>query len=267
MKLERLFDMGSGYVLHFSNRTFKEFILDATYKNIYDDVYSFNGDSKANRLRAFWQIEPNHTVSKVIQLLLEHIKEIWSRRDEAIEPKTQTLLEDCARIAERLNQDFLDEHIETILQTESEDKDFSLLAKNIRETIEKNEPEVALDRLHTYVVKYVRKLCDKHDIQYDRNKPLHSCFGVYIKFLRNNDLIESEMTERILKYAISILDAFNFVRNNKSFAHDNDILNYNESMLIFKNISSIIAFVESVESRADSLTRESQSKLWDEITF
>ena len=28
--LERLFGMGSGYVLDFSNRTFEEFILDST---------------------------------------------------------------------------------------------------------------------------------------------------------------------------------------------------------------------------------------------
>jgi len=41
------------------------------------------------------------------------------------------------------------------------------------------------------------------------------------------------MTERILKSSISILDAFNDVRNNKSLAHDNPVLNRNESLLIF----------------------------------
>ena len=37
--LERLFGMGSGYVLDFSNRTFEEFIFDSTGKNIYDSKY------------------------------------------------------------------------------------------------------------------------------------------------------------------------------------------------------------------------------------
>ena len=32
LRLERLFGMGSGYVLDFSNRTFDEFILDNTFK-------------------------------------------------------------------------------------------------------------------------------------------------------------------------------------------------------------------------------------------
>lgn len=55
------------------------------------------------------------------------------------------------------------------------------------------------------------------------------------------------MTERILKTAISNLEAFNDVRNNQSFAHDNSILNYHESLLIFRSISSIVEFINSIE--------------------
>ena len=61
--------------------------------------------------------------------------------------------------------------------------------------------------------------------------------------------IETEMTRRILKTSISLLDAFNPVRNDKTFAHDNPLLNYDESMLIFKNISSLLLFVESIEKK------------------
>ena len=52
--LERLFSMGSGYVLDFSNRTFDEFVFDSTGKSIYDSKYDNGSGSKANRLRAFW---------------------------------------------------------------------------------------------------------------------------------------------------------------------------------------------------------------------
>jgi hypothetical protein len=52
--LEKILGMGSGYVLDFSNRTFEEFVVDSTGKNIYDEKYSSAGGSKANRLRAFW---------------------------------------------------------------------------------------------------------------------------------------------------------------------------------------------------------------------
>lgn len=48
--------------------------------------------------------------------------------------------------------------------------------------------------------------------------------------------------------SISVLDAFNDVRNNRSFAHDNDkILNENESLLIFNHITSAIRFIWALE--------------------
>jgi hypothetical protein len=43
------------------------------------------------------------------------------------------------------------------------------------------------------------------------------------------------------------MESFNKVRNDQSFAHDNPILNYNESILIFNNIASSVKFIESIE--------------------
>ena len=42
-----------------------------------------------------------------------------------------------------------------------------------------------------------------------------------MKRLKVEGQIDSEMTERILKSSIPVLEAFNDVRNNQSFAHDN----------------------------------------------
>ncbi len=270
LKIEKLFDMGSGYVLDFSNRTFSEFILENAGVEIYDPKYDYASGSKANRLRAFWQKEPNHVVGQLLTNLLEYWKAKKQSNYSEITPAEQTLYDECVRITERLKQDSPVEHIEAIRPI-ADDRDFSLLAKSIRESIRNNEPEVALDRLHTFVVKYVRQLCDKHGIGYDKNKPLHSLFGEYVKHLRQNNLIESQMTERILKASISILEAFNDVRNNQSFAHDNPILNYSESILIFSNVTSAIRFIQSIEgdkTEKPETNEQGQSKDgWDEIPF
>ena len=61
-KFERLLDMGGGYVLTFSDRTFDEFILDSTGRTISEPRYKTGGTSKANRLRTFWRIESNPVV-------------------------------------------------------------------------------------------------------------------------------------------------------------------------------------------------------------
>lgn len=129
----------------------------------------------------------------------------------------------------------------------SDDRDFEVVAKAVRDAIERNEPEAGLDRLHTFVIKYVRSLCAARGIDAPRDKPLHSVFGEYVKRLREAGLVESEMSLRILKSSISVLEAFNDVRNNRSLAHDNPVLAYEEALLIFNHIAASIRFLRSMD--------------------
>lgn len=75
-RLEKLFDMGGGYVLDFSNRTLEEFVYDSVKAEIYDDRYYYGSGSKANRLRGLWKHEPENRVGKLIQDLINHAGEI-----------------------------------------------------------------------------------------------------------------------------------------------------------------------------------------------
>jgi len=70
-KLERALDMSSGYVLNFSNRTFEEFFIESVNIEIYDQKYDYGSGSKANRMRAFWDIEPNYIVAQALGTLIE----------------------------------------------------------------------------------------------------------------------------------------------------------------------------------------------------
>jgi len=74
-KLERLFRMGSGYVLNFSNNTFQSFIFESVKIDIYQSKYSHHGGSKAKRLRALWDLESDYVVGKLIKDLLEYLEE------------------------------------------------------------------------------------------------------------------------------------------------------------------------------------------------
>jgi hypothetical protein len=136
----------------------------------------------------------------------------------------------------------------TALAPNGDEKDFAALTRQVKEAIDRNEPEAGLDRLHTFTVKFVRTLCAERGIDVTRDKPLHSLFGEYVKRLKAEGHIDSEMTERILKSSISVLEAFNDVRNNRSLAHDNPVLNYDESLLIFNNVTSSLGFVRAIEA-------------------
>lgn len=262
-KLEKLFEMGGGYVLDFSNWSFAEFVSDTTGKDIYDRKYDYGSGSKANRLRAFWKKEPNHIVGKLIEDLIGYC------RTMSDDPGQVSLFEECERIAWRLKQNSAVEAIEAIT-AEGNQRDFEVLAKAVSDAIEKNEPEAGLDRLHTYVMKLIRSFAKKRGIVIDKTKPLHSVFGEYVKALRKAGLIESEMTERILKSSISIMEAFNDVRNDDSLAHDNTILNYDESLLIFNHVCASIRFIKAIEERAECNTDmdfDQEAIFNDEIPF
>ena len=264
-KFEKLFGMKSGYVMDFSDRTFQEFVGDAVGIDIYDEKYNYGSGSKANRLRGFWEVESNYKTGQLLGKLLEYWIDQARTGIINYDIFEENNYNDCLLIVEKLKTDNPVENIDAI-QANSDDRTFKILAESIRESIMKNEPEKALDRLHTFTIKYVRQLCDNHQITYDKETPLHSLFGGYVKEIVNKGFIESEMTQRILKSSISVLEAFNGVRNNQSVAHDNQILNYNESILIFNNVSNVIRFLETIE-KPKTEEKEETIEEWDDLPF
>ena len=207
---EQLFDMGSGYVLGFSNRTFREFILDTVSRDIDDGTYDYMSGSKANRLRAFWTKEPDHVVARLLESLLELVELEFDpdpdllARGRAILQRLQgaASVEDLAAIPRDLVQ-----------------KDFERRGRSVHDSISEGEPELGLDRLHTFLCGYVDTLAEREGIATSKDKPLHSTFGELIKALRRRGAIETEMAERILKSTISTFESFNSVRNDRTYAH------------------------------------------------
>ena len=135
--IEKFLGMKSGYVMDFSDRTFQEFVGEAIGIDIFDEKYHYASNSKANRLRGFIKIESNYIFGKLLSAFCEywlskvHTGEIDYRDDE-------NLYKECVKLSERLKQEIIVEHIDAI-QPNVDDRNFKLLAKSIRESIEKNE--------------------------------------------------------------------------------------------------------------------------------
>jgi hypothetical protein len=72
--LEKLFQMGGGYVLNFSDRTMGEFFRDDIGIDIYDEKYNYASGSKANRMRGLWQVADDVLVGQSIVKLIEYIE-------------------------------------------------------------------------------------------------------------------------------------------------------------------------------------------------
>lgn len=72
MFIDDLVEMGGGFVLNFSDRTFAQFFAEELNVNIDDPVYSRNGGSKAKRLRYFLQTAGKPTVVRTLNALWEY---------------------------------------------------------------------------------------------------------------------------------------------------------------------------------------------------
>ena len=110
----------------------------------------------------------------------DRVRQVEYARERQISVDEKPLLETCRHTVQRLSVIQPVPEIEAITPNSAE-KVFAVLAKSVRESIQKNEPESGLDRLHTFVVKYIRVLCEKRGISTERDKPLHSLVGEYTR--------------------------------------------------------------------------------------
>lgn len=128
--------------------------------------------------------------------------------------------------------------------------EFKILRDDIHDSLKKGEPTLVLDRLHTYTIKIVKLFCVSHDIEIinDKNRsyPLHSLIGMLSKYYSKNGMV-TKFSEIVMKSSISIFEKFNEIRNNRSFAHDNEIISDQEAMFIIKTVMNLLEFLDYVE--------------------
>ena len=123
--LERLFKMSGGYVLDFTDRTFREFVSDAVQRDIYDQKYKYASGSKANCLRGFFKVETNYVVGTLVQELISYATTLTGY-DASLVPK-------AIAIAKQLLNSSSVADIDAIAGT-ADDRTFEALAKSVRES-------------------------------------------------------------------------------------------------------------------------------------
>lgn len=100
MNLERIFGMGSGLVMDFTNNEFDTFVYSSVKKYIWDDKYAYRSGSKANRLRAFWDCEDNSVVGELLLELLGYWKINSKLKQKDLDE--HVLYQECLKTANRL---------------------------------------------------------------------------------------------------------------------------------------------------------------------
>lgn len=135
------------------------------------------------------------------------------------------------------------------LSSDETDNNFDLLAKEVWSYIESGEPELGLDRLHTYVVRFIRNLYRSHfKKEASREATANNLLGEVANDLKKSGKIKSRMAVEILKSSARVLEEFNHVRNNQSLAHDNsELVGRDEAYFIYQGIAASIRFLKMLD--------------------
>jgi len=240
--------MHSGYVLDFSDRTMSEWFEDELRIDIDDKRYHRRGTSKANRLRTFVEAEPANLVAQMLRALWAHRERSgfspYGVEPEQVERHKATLFDLIHKLEGAHATPVTDS-----LVTFKRDETLEELVQAIRRDASAGKPQAALDRLHTYSMKKFAFLLDQRGTPADREEPLHSRVGRYVKLVDAEKPLRP-ISKQIMKNCIGIFQAYNDVRNNASFAHDNVLPDEAEARFIFETVISMLRFVRSIDPSA-----------------
>lgn len=243
--LEELFGMSTGYVIDFSNNTLQRFIGNITGIDIYTDPGYTEYCSKANKLRQVWNDESDDVVGELLVALLDYLEDYELKHNTLTDYKRKKISQMLV-VANRLKGNSAN----IVLPTPQEET-LNVLLGDINSALSRKRPELVLDRLHTFSSKYLRQICSDNNIAVIDNNgdyyPLHSLAGMLKKKYEQDSLFQSTFTLIAIRNSISLFDQYNSIRNNQSYAHDNDVLDSMEAEFVVRLMANLLSFIDRAE--------------------
>ena len=131
------------------------------------------------------------------------------------------------------------------------DRELNLLEIDIKKSLKEQHPELVLDRLHTLSVKIIKEFCIRNKISVYNEKnelyTLQSMVGMLVKKYKSEAKF-NDFSEIAIKQSISIFEKFNDIRNNNSFAHDNNVLTREDAIYVINTIVNLLNYISYIET-------------------
>ena len=239
--VDEVLGMQQGYVLDFTDASFNHFVKAAFNIDITAWMYTQDGASKAKRLRAFLRALVPGAQAEVLRkfwVYRQRRAEIYPALPPAIERQFLEMVAALEGGGSSIDLDGVEKF--------SDDPTLGELVDAIEREIQANAPHAALDRLHTYTMKKFADLLRADGVEVSAKDSLHGRAGRYINALRRSGQI-GEVSDQIAKSATQIFERFNDVRNNRSLAHDNQLLGKAEGRYVFEAVLSLLRFIKALD--------------------
>lgn len=236
--IEKTSTKGKGFVWDFTNDDFRTFILSCTGEDIYRKKYSEYGNSKNKRLKKFLEIEDDIKVKNI----LEELKKYGISKRKL----NKTNKGKFEKWIKKLNSSDIELQIND--ETFKSNKNVNLFIEDIHQCMNNNNLCMAIDRLHALFSGYIRYKANKNKIE-STNKPLNSLYSEYINKLYLEGKLPEGITKTILTTSKKIMKDFDYVRNNMSPAHFNDIISNEEAKFVCNHVINILNFLTSMSKK------------------
>lgn len=226
-----------GFIWDFSDAKFKEFVKSYTGLNIFEDKYLYEDgtSSKMKRLKTFLKVEEDIYVI----MLLNGLKE-YGKKNKYL---YKTNIEEIEKYIKKLNK--TSKEIVFDKNIFKSEKKVNILIQDINEKVAKKQYELAIDRVHTLFKGYIENVCDKLGIEIE-GKSLDALYGEILKYIHQTQIFSEGVTQDILSSSKKIMKSFDYARNNKSFAHTNDIMEENEAEFLCVYIIDLYKFLNKI---------------------
>lgn len=233
--------MGAGYLLDFSDKTMREFFMNEFRLDLDQDVYRESGTSKARRFRTFLRLADGGQAAHVLRALWGY-RDLWREKSNQ-EPEAETVAQWYFAIIERLEG--AAGAVQTdALQQFATDETLEQLIAAIKRDADAGAAHPALDRLHTYCMKKFAHLLRARDgDSAEIPDTLNGRLGRYLNPIRREGV--RPITRKLMKSSVELMEQFNGIRNNESFAHDNEIVDPAEARFIFDSVVSMLRFLKA----------------------
>lgn len=221
-KLDSIFEMNGGYCLDFSNKTLSEFFEDELGIEIYDDRYSFNGESKAKLVRGFIEVEDGSLVADLLTKMWGYKISIDSYASMNLTTEKEWLFELIGRLAAgapvvastRLSQQAKLLNLDTV----SRDLNRALNSAS-------NDPESALTSACSTIESVCRSILVELGEELPKTKDIKSLYKAVrspLGLTPNESKFPSEITNDVLKIMgglATVVEGIGSLRTHAGDAH------------------------------------------------
>ncbi len=252
----RLFGISDGYIFKFwsdrgryNKNITQQLILESCGIDIYKDR-QYKDLSQQKCVEKIWNDCSPQIVANLLSALSDYFcfamgTDSWSDEDGYDYRQVEEIIKKLKSTS-------------TVSLPPRETTDLKLILDDIETNVQAGKPEMVIDRLHTFATKYIREICQTHNIAIADEKGDHYSLDALVARLKGwyeqENYFESAFCVVAIRNTINIFAKYNDLRNNKSAAHPNQLLQKAEAEYAVKVVADTLMFIDSIEKSKSKKT-------------